>query len=440
MAPVSSAATASDELVRDARFRYEAERLERRARQTFLLTAGAVVCGAAVCAATLPTGAPSSLWKALLFVAVYAFASRTDFELGIGSAVPTAIVFVPMLFALPLGLVPIVVALGLLAGTLIEEPRAFRDPSRALPLIGSAAFAFGPVLVLSIADGTPLAWRHWPVYVAALVAQFAFDLGASVIGNLGHGVAPKTVARLISFAWAVDLALAPTALGIAFATEHRAYLIALVVPLIALLRVFAGERRGRLDSALELGDAYRGTAFLLGDVIDADDAYTGSHSRHVVQLVVAVSDRLELTADDRRNAEFAALLHDVGKIRIPHEILNKPGPLTPQERSVMETHAAEGERLLTKVGGLLGQVGHVVRSCHERWDGTGYPDRLAGEEIPLVSRIVSVCDAYSAMTTDRPYRGAMTEAQAWAELERCAGTQFDPRVVEALRGVVSAAG
>lgn len=437
---MSSAATASDELVRDVRSRYEAERLERRARQTFLLTAGGVISGAFVCAAVLPTGMPGSLWKLLLFVAVYAVASRADFELGIGSAVPTAIVFVPMLFALPLGLVPIAVALGPLTGTLFEEPRAFRDPARALALIGSAAFAFGPVIVLAAGDATPLAWRHWPLYVAAIAAQFAFDFAAGVIGNLGHGVSPRTVARLISFAWAVDLALAPTALGLAFVTEQHAYLIALVVPLIGLLRVFARERRRRLDSALELGDAYRGTAFLLGDVIDADDAYTGSHSRHVVQLVVGVCDRLHLTADERRNAEFAALLHDVGKIRIPHAILHKPGALAPEERRLMETHAIEGERLLTKVGGLLEQVGHIVRSCHERWDGEGYPDRLAGEEIPLVSRVVAACDAYSAMTTDRPYRSALPSGEARAELARCSGTQFDPRVVAGLISVLSDGG
>ena len=106
----------------------------------------------------------------------------------------------------------------------------------------------------------------------------------------------------------------------------------------------------------------------------------------------------------------------------------------------MQRHAVEGERLLDQVGGLLGQVGHVVRSCHERWDGAGYPDGLAGEQIPLVSRIVSACDAFSAMTTDRPYRAALAESEAWSELERCAGTQFDPRVVGALRAVLSDAG
>jgi HD-GYP domain-containing protein (c-di-GMP phosphodiesterase class II) len=125
----------------------------------------------------------------------------------------------------------------------------------------------------------------------------------------------------------------------------------------------------------------------------------------------------------------------VGKIRIPAEIINKAGPLTDEEFAVVKTHTVEGERMLEKVGGLLGEVGRLVRSCHERWDGAGYPDGLAGEEIPLVARIVCCCDAFSAMTTDRPYRKARPPHEALAELERCAGTQFDPRVVAALVAV-----
>jgi HD-GYP domain-containing protein (c-di-GMP phosphodiesterase class II) len=151
--------------------------------------------------------------------------------------------------------------------------------------------------------------------------------------------------------------------------------------------------------------------------------------------VLAVCDRLELSPKVRRDAEFTALLHDVGKIRIPTEIINKPGKLDPDERAVIEQHTVEGEKMLEKVGGVLGEVGHLVRSCHEHWDGQGYPDRLAGEAIPLVARIVCACDAFSAMTTDRPYRKAMSEVEALAELQRCAGTQFDPAVIDALVAV-----
>src|SRR5438105_1191836 len=232
----------------------------------------------------------------------------------------------------------------------------------------------------------------------------------------------------------VDAALAPV--GLALAAAGRMWAPLLAAPLVGLLGVFARERQVRIDHALELGHAYRGTALLLGDVVEADDAYTGSHSRDVVSLVVAVADELGLPPAERRSAEFAALLHDVGKVRIPGEIINKPGPLTPEERAVIETHTVEGQRMLEQVGGLLGEVGGIVRSCHERVDGAGYPDGLAGEEIPLIARIVCCCDAFSAMTTDRPYRKARSPEAALEELRQCAGTQFDPRVVEALARVI----
>jgi HD-GYP domain-containing protein (c-di-GMP phosphodiesterase class II) len=199
-----------------------------------------------------------------------------------------------------------------------------------------------------------------------------------------------------------------------------------------LLAYFARERQVRIDHALELGHAYRGTAMLLGDVVEADDAYTGSHSRDVVTLVLDVAGRLGLDAYEHRDAEFAALLHDIGKIKIPGEIINKPGKLTEEEWDVMRTHTLEGEKLLSQVGGILGNVGRIVRSCHEDWDGTGYPDGLEAEDIPLVARIVRACDAFSAMTSDRPYREARPVDEAVAELRRCSGTDFDPAVVEAL--------
>jgi len=156
-----------------------------------------------------------------------------------------------------------------------------------------------------------------------------------------------------------------------------------------------------------------------------------------VALVLAVADVLHLPPDERTQAEFAALLHDVGKIRIPKSIIQKPGPLTAEERKLIETHTVEGERILDRVGGSLAEVGAIVRSCHERYDGTGYPDHLGGEQIPMIARIVCCCDAYSAMTTDRPYRGALHEREAIAELRRCSGTQFDPRVVDALIEVIA---
>jgi HD-GYP domain-containing protein (c-di-GMP phosphodiesterase class II) len=237
-------------------------------------------------------------------------------------------------------------------------------------------------------------------------------------------------------AWAIDATLAPVGLAVALAAEETPYAVVLALPLAGLLGVLSRERSARVDSVLELSAAYRGTAFLLGDVVEADDAYTGFHSRDVVELCVAVADELSLDDALRRDTELVALLHDVGKIRIPGEIVNKPGPLDEDEWELMQTHTIEGERLLQQVGGLLARVGGVVRSCHERWDGTGYPDGLAGEQIPLVARIVMCCDAFSAMTTSRSYRPALPLEDAVAELRRCAGSHFDPVVVDALLRVV----
>jgi putative nucleotidyltransferase with HDIG domain len=175
---------------------------------------------------------------------------------------------------------------------------------------------------------------------------------------------------------------------------------------------------------------------VLGNVVEADDEYTGVHCQGVVALALEVADQLGLDAVARRNVEFGALLHDVGKIAVPKSIINKPGPLNDQEWDVIRMHTVEGQRLLDQVGGFMAEVGAIVRSSHEEFDGSGYPDGLAGERIPLEARIVSCCDAFNAMTTDRPYRAARSTGDALAELHRCSGTQFDPRVVDAVVAVV----
>jgi putative nucleotidyltransferase with HDIG domain len=222
----------------------------------------------------------------------------------------------------------------------------------------------------------------------------------------------------------------------AFATQGRPYLVLAVLPLGGILAMLARDRRARLEQALELSRAYRGTALLLGEVVEADDAYTGSHSRSVVTLALAVADEFGLDERQRWAVEFGALLHDIGKIHVPKEIINKPGPLTDEERAVIEMHTVKGQRMLEGIGGVLADIGHVVRSSHERYDGLGYPDGLAGELIPIEARVVTCCDAFSAMVTDRPYRKAIPLPEALAELEAHAGTQFDPRVVETLCTIV----
>jgi HD-GYP domain-containing protein (c-di-GMP phosphodiesterase class II) len=179
----------------------------------------------------------------------------------------------------------------------------------------------------------------------------------------------------------------------------------------------------------------------LAAAIEARDNYTHAHSEQVVTLATEVALLLGVSPSELEQVRHGALLHDVGKLAIPNEILHKPGPLTDEEWLVMAEHPIIGERILRRTP-QLGHLAPVVRHEHERWDGGGYPDGLAGAGIPVASRIILACDAYNAMITTRPYRDAMSEEAAIAELEDKSGTQFDPQVVRALLerlGAISAA-
>jgi HD-GYP domain-containing protein (c-di-GMP phosphodiesterase class II) len=439
--PAADAAAASDsddqELVEQARER-EAHRLDGRERTITLALALAFLAIAAALPFLISQPVPADWSLVAALVIAFACAARVQFEVGIGSAVPTQLVFVPMLFLAPLGWVPLLVAAGFVLSKAPEHLRGTWHFGRAPLHLVSAWFAVGPVLVLWAAGIPASTSSRLPWMLAALAAQFGLDFTASAIrGTIGFGLPLRSLPGMLAPAWAVDGALTSVGLALAADAGSSRYAFLLGVPLIALLAHFARERRVRIDHALELSHAYRGTALLLGDMIEADDAYTGFHSQDVVQLVLAVAEELDLGRRDRLLAELTALLHDVGKVRIANEILHKPGPLTAGERAVIETHTVEGERMLVQIGGLLGEVGRLVRSCHEDWDGTGYPDRLAGNAIPRVARIVSACDAFSAMTTERPYRAALTHEAAVAELRRCSGTQFDPQVVDVLIAVAA---
>ena len=377
-------------------------------------------------------------WLYPAFVVGYAVASSLGFEVGSGEALPTELVLVPMLFVLPASYVPLIVAAGLLLAAARQVAAGSLSFRRAVvwPPVNSL-FSLGPALVF-VAAGEPIADVRGGVVVAAAVAvQFAVDGAAScTLEWFAHRVRPRELLRPLGWTFAIDALLAPIGYLAAVAARVEQVALLLPIPLVLLLGLFARERRERLDSVLELSAAYRGTALLLGDVVEADDAYTGDHSKQVHALVLSVTDRLDLDPHTRRLAEFTALLHDVGKIRIPADIIGKRGPLTPEERAIVNTHTIEGEWLLRRVGGLLGEVGRIVRSCHERWDGSGYPDGLVGVEIPLVARIVGCCDAYNAMTTDRPYRPSLGHEAAVAELLAGRGTQFDPQVVDLLLEVI----
>jgi HD-GYP domain-containing protein (c-di-GMP phosphodiesterase class II) len=163
--------------------------------------------------------------------------------------------------------------------------------------------------------------------------------------------------------------------------------------------------------------------------IDAHDGYTAGHSEEVVEWSCLVGERLRLSPPDLLELELGALLHDVGKVRLPEPILRKPGALTRPERALVNRHPVWGAELLEDIAGLE-PVATIVRFHHERWDGTGYPDGLRRDRIPIASRIIAVCDAYQAMTSNRAYRAALPPAASASQLCAGSGTQFDPAVVE----------
>jgi HD-GYP domain-containing protein (c-di-GMP phosphodiesterase class II) len=193
-----------------------------------------------------------------------------------------------------------------------------------------------------------------------------------------------------------------------------------------------GIERTRREESRKTTDA---TVDALLASLHARDGYTGSHSDEVVQLCEVVARELGFGPFELAVTRQAAALHDLGKVGIPDAVLSKPGPLDDDEWAIMRQHPAIGETIVTSIDELA-HLGLVIRAEHERWDGSGYPDGLKGDDIPLISRIVFACDAWHAMTSDRPYRKAMDEADALAELRRNSGSQFDPGVVTALAKVL----
>ena len=395
---------------------------------------------AAAIALTVPTNREADPLLLIGLVGLLALARRIRFEVGTVEACIDQLAFVPLLLLAPLPLVPVLVAAAYVLARVPDFVSGRMHPDRWLYFVGDAWHSIAAAGVIAALAPGPIGAEHLVAYGAAMVAQVVAGLLVIVVNDsLIHGFKPRDAFSL-SFAHSarIDAMLSPIALIIAGAAEQEPAALAAVLPFFLLMNLFSAERRERYAAALELNQAYRGTVMVLSDVVEAEDNYTASHCRSVVELAAAVADELGMGYEKRQELEIAALLHDVGKIAIPNEILNKPAKLTDEEFALMKTHTIEGQALLDRVGGRLAKVGEVVRSCHERWDGRGYPDGLAGEEIPEAARVVFCCDAYSAMTTDRPYRSAMPPDEAIAELRRNCGTQFEPRVVEALVAVVEA--
>lgn len=191
----------------------------------------------------------------------------------------------------------------------------------------------------------------------------------------------------------------------------------------------------KASTAEDLKRAYEGVLEILAKFIDAVDQYTGNHSVRVSEMAVRIGVVMGLPDDQLENLRVGGLLHDIGKIDVSLDVLRKASALDDTEWAAIKTHPRQGGLMLAPVGGLLSDVVPLVESHHENWDGTGYHG-MKGEEIPLGARILAVADAHDAMITDRPYRAGRSVSEAFSEVERCAGKQFDPAVVEAFRHVM----
>jgi HD-GYP domain-containing protein (c-di-GMP phosphodiesterase class II) len=249
----------------------------------------------------------------------------------------------------------------------------------------------------------------------ALPARRAFAGGAQVV----TATAVSGLLTLDDGVWGALTLLRPAGSALA-AAAHLADLAPMATE---ALRAAETERHAVLTLDASVGS--------LASLLDLRDGYTGQHSTTVVALCEEVARRLGMTGDDLDHLRIAAHLHDLGKIGVPDAILHKSSPLDEAEWSIMREHPVWGARALEAVPGFR-QAAAAVRSHHERWDGSGYPDGLVGQAIPLPARIIAVCDAFDAMTSTRPYRGALPVAEACAQLVAGNGTQFDPAAVWAL--------
>jgi putative nucleotidyltransferase with HDIG domain len=315
-----------------------------------------------------------------------------------------------------------------------------------------------------------LRWAIW-TSMRSLAAGLAGVSAALVLSQgdaFGILVAAVAIAALVealcdAFLGAATVSLRRSGSARAFLSSMHPIMTATVplyTPLIALLAyaynelavwsvlfffgpVFAAQRFYRLyqeerAAARQLERANLSFAAALVAALDARDRYTAGHSAAVAVYARDIAERIGLSPEEQQLAHLAGLVHDIGKVGLPPGLLEKPGPLTLEERRIMEEHSGIGETILAKVEGYA-EIAKVVRHHHERVDGNGYPDRLTDKEIPLISKIIGVADAYNAMTSGRPYRDAMPSRVARMRLAQAVGSQFDTTIVAAFEAILAEA-
>ena len=388
-----------------------------------------------------------SWWVVLLLAMVAAIAERGGVQMSTSMDLEESISLLPTLFA--------AVLLGPLAGLVVAAASMlgdFRRPYlRSVVYTASRAIIGGAtgLVVLGVTDAaaTPLGVVVVATVVGAVVAQL-LDIGFACLTVWLRGTTrPWDTARTIApVALSAVPLYAPVVVLLTIAYEQLSpwTLVLFFVPALAAQRLFAllqAQRHlteGLSDANQQLESANLSFASALVATLDARDQYTAGHSAAVAVYSRDIAERMGLSAADQRAVHLAGLVHDIGKIGLPVGLLEKEGPLTLEERRVMQSHSEIGERILAKVADY-GRIAKVVRHHHERVDGYGYPDGLDEKEIPLLSRIIAVADAYNAMTSDRPYREAMPSRVARMRLAQAVGSQFDTTVVAAFEAILATA-
>ncbi|CAM5638530.1 HD-GYP domain-containing protein [Streptomyces avidinii] len=358
---------------------------------------------------------------------------------GIGSFLPVVLAGV---FLLPPAAAALVALPGAFAGTVVQRPAGVRRVWHAAQqataawvagqayglLRGPAALGGGP----AAGSGPPAALADFPyVLLPAAVAAVAFSL---VLTALDGGILALAERRPAATAWSglATRSLAPHCVhglaGLMMAVMWRSpyglpAALLVLLPMYISCWLFAQYHRER--------GAHRATIRALVHAVDIKDRYTRGHSERVGQASTMIARELGMTEDRLETVRIAGILHDVGKLGVPTRLLRKDGPLTPQERRIIELHPEYGHEMVRGIG-FLGEARSAILHHHEKVDGSGYPYGLTGEQIPVLARVVAVADAFDAMTSTRSYSRARPVPVALAELERCAGAHFDPAMVRAL--------
>ena len=365
----------------------------------------------------------------------------------LSSTVDESISALPMLFAAVLfgPLAAMIVAAASMLGDFTKPYLRWGiyTSSRAITasIVGAVAFAVsGAIENRSVAIAVS-------TIVAAVVAQVLDVFFASMTVYLRRrGGAVETARLLLPVAAAAIPLYAPLVALLAIGYDQLSAWATMLffVPALAAQRLYTLYQAQRqltdnlTDANEQLERANLSFAAALVATLDARDQYTAGHSAAVAIYSRDIAERMGLDASEQQKAHLAGLVHDIGKIGLPPGLLEKAGPLTLEERRVMQRHSEIGERILVNVD-TYSEIAHVVRHHHERIDGNGYPDGLTEPEIPLLSRIIAVADAYNAMTSNRPYREAMPSRVARMRLAQAVGTQFDTSVVAAFEAILATA-